>query len=38
MLNVDNDGGGFEMISLELLSEENSLDVYSFEKEIARVF
>lgn len=32
-LSVDNVGRGFVMISLELLSEENSLDVYSFEKE-----
>ena len=38
MLNVDNDGGGFEMISLELLSEANSLDVYSFEKENREYF
>jgi len=38
MLNVDNDGGGFEMISLELLSEENSLDIYSFEKENREYF
>jgi len=35
---VDNDGGGFEMISLELLSEANSLDVYSFEKENREYF
>ena len=38
MLNVDNDGRGFEMISLELLSEENSLDVYAFEKENREYF
>ena len=38
MLNVDNDGRGFVMISLELLSEENSLDVYSFEKENREYF
>jgi acetyltransferase, GNAT family len=37
-LNVDNDGRGFVMISLELLSEENSLDVYSFEKENREYF
>ena len=30
--------GGFEMISLELLSESNSLEVYSFEKRKSRVF
>ena len=35
---MDNDGRGFEMISLELLSEENSLDVYSFEKENREYF
>ena len=38
MLNVDNDGRGFVMISLEMLSEENSLDVYSFEKENREYF
>ena len=38
MLNADNDGRGFTMISLELLSEENSLDVYSFEKENREYF
>lgn len=32
-MSVDNDGRRFTMIGLELLSEENSLDVYSFEKE-----
>ena len=37
-MNVDNDGRGFVMISLELLSEENSLDVYSFEKENREYF
>ena len=37
-MNVDNDGRGFVMISLELLSEENSLDVYSFEKENQEYF
>ena len=35
---MDNDGRGFEMISLELLSEANSLDVYSFEKENREYF
>ena len=30
--------GSFVMISLELLSEENSLDVYSFEKRKSGVF
>ena len=38
MLNVYNDGRGFVMISLELLSEENSLDVYFFEKENREYF
>ena len=37
-MSVDNDGRGFEMISLELLSEENSLDVYAFEKENREYF
>ena len=37
-MDVDNDGRGFVMISLELLSEENSLDVYSFEKENREYF
>ena len=37
-MNVDNDGRGFVMISLELLSEENSLDVYFFEKENREYF
>ena len=37
-MNVDNDGRWFVMISLELLSEENSLDVYSFEKENREYF
>ena len=37
-MSVDNDGRGFVMISLELLSEENSLDVYSFEKENREYF
>ena len=37
-LSVDNDGRGFAMISLELLSEENSLDVYFFEKENREYF
>ena len=35
---MDNDGRGFVMISLELLSEENSLDVYAFEKENREYF
>ena len=38
ILNVDNDGRGFAMISLELLSEENSLDVYFFETENRKYF
>ena len=37
-LSVDNVERGFVMISLELLSEENSLDVYSFEKENREYF
>ena len=37
-MNVDNDGRYFAMISLELMSEENSLDVYSFEKENREYF
>ena len=37
-MNVDNDGRGFVMISLEMLSEENSLDVYFFEKENREYF
>ena len=37
-MSVDNDGRGFAMISLELLSEANSLDVYSFEKENREYF
>jgi len=37
-LNVDNDGRCFAMISLELMSEENSIDVYSFEKENREYF
>ena len=37
-MNVDNDGRGFAMISLELLSEENSLDVYFFETENRKYF
>ena len=37
-LSVDNDGGGFAMISLELLSEANSLDVYAFETENREYF
>ena len=35
---MDNDGRGFAMISLELLSEANSLDVYAFEKENREYF
>ena len=35
---MDNEGGGFEMISLELLSEGNSLDVYAFETENREYF
>ena len=37
-MSVDNDGRGFAMISLELLSEANSLEVYSFEKENREYF
>ncbi|EGL87697.1 acetyltransferase, GNAT family [Streptococcus oralis SK255] len=37
-MSVDNDGRGFEMISLELLSEGNSLDVYAFETENREYF
>ena len=37
-MNVDNDGRYFAMISLELMSEENSIDVYSFEKENREYF
>ncbi len=37
-MNVDNDGRWFAMISLELMSEENSIDVYSFEKENREYF
>ena len=37
-MNVDNDGRCFTMISLELLSEENSIDVYAFEKENREYF
>ena len=37
-MNVDNDGRWFTMISLELMSEENSIDVYSFEKENREYF
>lgn len=37
-MDVDNDGRCFTLISLELLSEENSLDVYSFEKENREYF
>ena len=37
-MDVDNDGRGFVMISLEMLSEENSLDVYFFEKENREYF
>ena len=35
---MDNDGRGFAMICLELFSEANSLDVYSFEKENREYF
>lgn len=35
---MDNEGGGFEMLSLELLSEANSLDVYAFETENREYF
>ena len=37
-MNVDNGGRWLEMISLELLSEENSIDVYAFEKENREYF
>ena len=37
-MDVDNDGRCFTLIRLELLSEENSIDVYSFEKEIREYF
>lgn len=37
-MNVDNDERWFEMISLELMSEENSIDVYFFEKENREYF
>lgn len=37
-MDVDNDGRFFTLISLELLSEENSTDVYSFEKENREYF
>ena len=37
-MSVNNDGRGFVMISLELLSEENSLDVYAFETENREYF
>ena len=37
-MDVDNDGRCFTLISLELLSEENSIDVYSFEKENREYF
>ena len=37
-MNVDNGGRGFAMISLELLSEENSIDVYAFERENREYF
>ena len=37
-MNVDSDGRCFTMISLELMSEANSLDVYSFEKENREYF
>jgi hypothetical protein len=37
-LDVDNDGRCFTLIRLELLSEENSTDVYSFEKENREYF
>ena len=38
MLNVYNDGRWFTMISLELMSEDNSIDIYSFEKENREYF
>lgn len=37
-LNLENDRRCFTMISLELMSEENSIDVYSFEKENREYF
>ena len=37
-MNVDNGGRWLEMISLELLSEENSIDGYAFEKENREYF
>ena len=37
-MNVDNGGRWLEMISLELLSEENNIDVYAFEKENREYF
>ena len=37
-MDVDDDGRCFTLISLELLSEENSIDVYSFEKENREYF
>ena len=37
-MDVDNDGRCFTLIRLELLSEENSIDVYSFEKENREYF
>ena len=37
-MDVDNDGRCFTLIRLELLSEENSTDVYSFEKENREYF
>lgn len=38
MLNVYNDGRWFTMISLELMSEDNSIGIYSFEKENREYF
>ena len=37
-MNLENDRKWFTMISLELMSEENSIDVYSFEKENREYF
>ena len=37
-MDVDDDGRCFTLIRLELLSEENSIDVYSFEKENREYF
>ena len=37
-MDVDNDGRCFTLIRLELLSEENSIDVYSFKKENREYF